>query len=407
MRNKTKKNKNKAYNKPKNKNKTKNKNRYKREVKMVPIYNRVSLNNMKTSTPFIQKFQRFFSPLNNNNNRKHSYSPTINQDLVTLQSIQRQELSDCNIVDAYKLKEPLKIGIPGAFYGETCFDYDTPEAKKYLLRNLSANKHVDPEKIVPPRQLQGNCWFNSMFVNFFVSDKGRKFFHFFRHLMIEGKQKDGTHIPHKIRDAFALLNFGVDACLTGNQFAYKLNTNVIIKELYEAIPDSYKKMVPYVYNVGNAGNPIFYYMSIVNYLNNNSITIMLIRDATNNWKQVLTEQMSKSTHMPHIVVLEVFNHNAKTFDRKPISFTINDAKYQIDSTVVMDVSQKHFCSTLTCEGKEFAYDGYSFHKLEPLEWKEKLNTDFEWYFEETNKYAGKNIVWNYTKSYQMLIYYRV
>ena len=92
MRNKTKKNKNKAYNKPKNKNKTRNKNRYKREVKMVPIYHRVSLNNMKTSTPFIQKFQRFFSPLNNNNDnnkninsRKHSYSPTINQDLVTLQ----------------------------------------------------------------------------------------------------------------------------------------------------------------------------------------------------------------------------------------------------------------------------------------------------------------------------------
>ena len=231
MRNKTKKNKNKAYNKPKNKNKTRNKNRYKREVKMVPIYNRVSLNNRKTSTPFIQKFQRFFSPLNNNNNRKHSYSPTINQDLVTLQSIQRQELSDCNIVDAYKLKEPLKIGIQGAFYGETCFNYDTPEAKKYLLRNLSANKHVDPEKIVPPKQLQGNCWFNSMFVNFFVSDKGRKFFHFFRQLMIEGKQKDGNHIPHKIRDAFALLNFGVDACLTGNQFAYYLNTNLIINSL--------------------------------------------------------------------------------------------------------------------------------------------------------------------------------
>jgi hypothetical protein len=196
MRNKTKKNKNKANNKPKNKNKTKNKNRYKREVKMIPLYHRVSVNNRKTSTPFIQKFKRFFSPLNNNDNnnknnnsKKHSYSPTINQDLVTLQSIQRQELSDCNIVDAYKLKEPLKIGVPGSFYSETCFNYDTPEAKKYLLRNLSANKHVDPAKIVPPRQLQGNCWFNSMFVNFFVSDKGRKFFHFFRHLMREGKDR--------------------------------------------------------------------------------------------------------------------------------------------------------------------------------------------------------------------------
>ena len=66
MRNKTKKNKNKAHNKTKNKHKTRIKNRYKREVKMVP------LNNRKTSTPFISKFKHFFSPLNNNNNKKHS-----------------------------------------------------------------------------------------------------------------------------------------------------------------------------------------------------------------------------------------------------------------------------------------------------------------------------------------------
>jgi hypothetical protein len=358
----------------------------------------------KTTTPFISKINRFFkSP----HSSKGSYSPTINRDLETLQSIPRQELSDCNIVDAYNLQEPLKIGVPGFFYGKTCFNYNTPEAKRFLLKNLSANKHVDPEKIMPPRQFTSNCWFNSMFVNFFVSDKGRKFFHFFRHLMIDGKQKDGTHIPHKLRDAFALLNFGVDACLTGNQFAHKLNTNVIIKEIYNAIPKSYKNMDPYIYNVGKAGNPISYYMSIINYLNNNSITTLLVKDVASNWKDKISEKMSRLTHAPHIVILEVFRHNAMSFDKKPISFTINDAKYQIDSAVVMDESQKHFCSTLTCEGKEYGYDGYSFHKLEPLEWKDKLNTDFEWHFEETDKYAGTKIVWNYTKCYQMLLYYRV
>ena len=386
-----------------NKNKTNKTNKTKKNKTKKQIFN------AKTSTPFLEKIRRFFRPRHKttSNNKYSSYSPTINRDLETLQSIPRQELSDCNIIDAYKLKEPLKIGIPDIFNDETCFNYNTPEAKKYLLKNLSANKHVDPEKIIPPKQLLGNCWFNSMFVNFFVSDKGRKFFHFFRHLMIEGKQKDGTHIPHKLRDAFALLNFGVDACLTGNQFAYKLNTNVIIKEIYKAISFSHKKMVPYVYNVGKAGNPIFYYMSIMNYLNNNSITTLLIRDAGSNWKDKVTEKMNGLTHMPHIVILEVFHSKAESFDRKPVSFTINDAKYQIDSAVVMDVSKKHFCSTLTCEGKEFGYDGYSFHKLEPLEWKDSLNTDFEWDFEETNKYAGTKIIWNFTKSYQMLLYYRV
>jgi hypothetical protein len=37
-----------------------------------------------------------------------------------------------------------------------------------------------------------------MFVTFFVSDKGRKFFHFLRQLMIEGKQKNGAIIPSKL-----------------------------------------------------------------------------------------------------------------------------------------------------------------------------------------------------------------
>ncbi len=356
----------------------------------------------KSSTPFLRKLKRFFK------SNKSSYSPTINRDFDTLQSIPRQELSDCNIDAAYKLKEPLKIGVPGFFNDETCFNYNTPEAKKYLLKNLSANKHVDIDKIVLPKQYDANCWFNAMFAIFFVSDKGRKFFHFFRHLMIEGKQKDDTYIPHKLRDAFALLNFGIDACLTGNKYAYKLNTNVIIKEIYKAISSSYKgKNAVHIYNIHSAGNPIEYYMSIINYLNNNSITILRIRDATSNWKHQITEKLISLPHMPHIVVLEVYEKNAKSFDSKPISFTINGEKYQIDSTVVRDVSKQHFCSTITCEKKEYGYDGLSFHRIEPLEWKDKLNADFDWRFEGTKDYDGSSLIWNYTKCYQMLLYYRI
>ena len=83
--------------------------------------------------------------------------------------------------------------------------------------------------------------------------------------MIEGKQKDGTQFPHKLRDAFALLNFGIDACLTGNKFAYELNTNSIIKQLYKGIPESYKKNYPLIVDINNAGNPLIYYLSIINY----------------------------------------------------------------------------------------------------------------------------------------------
>jgi len=147
-----------------------------------------------------------------------SYSPTINQQLITLKSIPRNPIYDCNNKEAFDLNGPLKIGIPGNIYGKNCFLYNTSEAKKYLLRNLAADKHINPNNIVPPVQSQSNCWFNAMFVTFFVSDKGRKFFHFFRQLMIEGKQKGGKVIPEKLRDSFALLNFGIDAYLTVNKY---------------------------------------------------------------------------------------------------------------------------------------------------------------------------------------------
>jgi hypothetical protein len=338
---------------------------------------------------------------------KGSYAPTINQELVTLKSIPRKELSDCNIEDAYKLNSQLEIGIPGHLYGKTCFNYNTPEAKKFLLRNLAADKHIDPKKVVPPIQFQSNCWFNAMFVTFFISDKGRKFFHFLRQLMIEGKQQDGTVIPENIRNAFALLNFGIDACLTGNKFAYELNTNAIISQLYKSIPDSYKTKYPYIVDVDEAGNPLLYYMSIINYLNNSSIIILFIRDASNKWKDKVVESLAKMTHLPHIIALEVYDEKAKEFNKKPISFTVNEGKYMIDSAVIRDTTKQHFCATITCEGKEMGYDGMSFHRMVPLEWKEKLNSDFNWQFNGTTDYDGTPLEWNFTKCYQLLMYYRV
>ena len=151
-----------------------------------------------------QHSKRLFSFFKRSKERRNpdnvSYAPTINEELITLQSTERNELYDCNIINAYNLKEPLRIGIPGKFYGKTCFDYNSKEAQKYLLHNLAANKHVDISKIIPPMQIDSNCWFNVFFVMFFISDKGRKFFHFFRELMIKGKQQNGNiiHENHSI-----------------------------------------------------------------------------------------------------------------------------------------------------------------------------------------------------------------
>ena len=356
-----------------------------------------------------------------------SYRPTINFDLVPLKSIPREPLLDCNIKDAFESQVALQIGIPGYIYGKYCHDYNSPEAKRFLLKNLSANKHVNPSNIVPPIQSQGNCWFNAMFVMFFVSDKGRKFFHFFRQLMIEGRQRDGSVIPENIRNAFALLNFGVDACLTGNKFAYEFDTNSIIYQLFNSIPKKYR--TDYVVDVKQASNPILYYTSIINYLNQGTkvprtpplsgfaplfpkvdfpkvdfpkVDMLVLRKTKADWKEQALRYIRTSQHLPHIIVLEIFDDDAATFDRKPVSFQVDNSLYKIDSATIRDTTKQHFCSTITCETREMAYDGMSFHRLVPLVWKDKLNTDSNWQFAGTDE----KLVWNFTKCYQMLMYYR-
>ena len=310
-----------------------------------------------------------------------SYSPSVNKELVLLESVQRKDVHNCNNSKAFLLEEPLQIGIPGFLYGKYCHDYDSPEAKKFLLKNLAANKHVNPSKIVPPIQSLANCWFNTMFVTLFVSDKGRKFFHFFRQLMIEGKQSNGQVIADdKLKNGFALLNYAIDACLTGSKYAYTLNTNAVIHQIYDAIPPDYKSGLPYIKDINEAGNPIRYYMSLLNYLNNKALQMVYISNANTKWKEQVVQ---KSLNLPHVIIIEFFNDNSDTKEKvtnKAISFDLNGHKYALDSAVIRDTSKQHFCSTLTCEKKEMAYDGMSFHRLVKMDWKKHINSDFKWQF---------------------------
>ena len=111
--------------------------------------------------------------------------------------------------------------------------------------------------------------------------------------------------------------------------------------------------------------------------------------------------------LPHVIVLEIYNKNAKTFDKKPNTFNIGSVKYEIDSAVVRDSTDQHFCSTITCEGKQMGYDGMSYHRIVPLAWKDKLNTDYNWQFEGSNDTDNTPLTWNFTNNYQLLTYYRV
>ena len=332
-----------------------------------------------------------------------SYSPSINKELVSLKSVQRNPVFNCNNERAFLLEAPLKIGVPDKSGKKTCYPYDDPVAKKYMLKNLKANKHVNPDKIITPIQELANCWFNTMFVSLFISDKGRKFFHFLRQMMIEGKQKGGNPIPEVLKDGFALFNYAIDACLTGNKYAYILNTNAIIQQIYDSIPEEYKDKYYYIRDVDEAGNPVRYYLSLINYLGNCSLPVLFLQDCGVNWEFQLKSKLVGK--LPDVIIMEFFNDDELTANKKT-SFVLNGAKYSLDSCIIRDTAQNHFSSLLTCEKKEMAYDGMSFHRLTYMDWKDKINTDFKWQFKGSED-GGKLLTWNFAKGYYMLIYYRV
>ena len=350
---------------------------------------------MKSSSSRLNKLNKM-----NKVNRAKSYTPTINQQLVSFKSAtatatarrngtrKREKIIQCTL-------EPiLNINIGGK-----CYPYNSAIVKKYLLKRLSRNKHVNTELIITPKQAAANCWFNTMFVSLFISDKGRKFFHFLRQLMIEGKQINGQVIPAKLWQGFSLLNFAIEASLSGTEYAYKLNTNIIISQIYKSIPDNYKNKLPYLTKVGNAGNPLRYYMSLMSYLENRALQLLFCETLDT---EVIREKMLRLTHIPHIIVVELFEGSRES---RPLTFSVDNGNeritYALDSSVVRDISKNHFCAMITCEGHEMGYDGISHSRMVPMKWKPWLNTDTTW------KFVGNTMKWSFSQSYQMLLYYRV
>ena len=168
--------------------------------------------------------------------------------------------------------------------------------------------------------------------------------------------------------------------------------------------------------MGEAGNPIRYYNSIINYLHHGSpktpLELLYVGDCGSDWKERINAEIKKKTHLPHIIVIEIFDEqdgtagNSGIVKNKPLAFSSNKGRYVLDSCIVRDKQRQHFCSTITCEGRETAYDGMSFHRLVPLEWKKYINSDFEWSFEGSENVDGTPLRWNFTHGYQMLLYYR-
>ena len=173
---------------------------------------------------------------------KKSYSPTVNEKIQSLisQSPHKDIFVniDCNL---------LEITIVTDSGEELCFNWKSKEAQKYLLDNLNSTKKIVPHHIVGPAQTDSNCWMNTFFAIFFLSDKGRKFLRFFREAMITGKLQTKTKLKKfndKIHKAFWILNRFITASLLGTQdmgeYAKLIDTNDVVQNVYEALPKKYR-----------------------------------------------------------------------------------------------------------------------------------------------------------------------
>ena len=325
-----------------------------------------------------------------------------------------------------------------------CIKWNNPLLKRIMMHNFKSNKlKIDCSKMIGPKQYLSNCWFNTFFMCFFISEHSQKFFRHLRQVMIEGKTLSVGSNPNKplhsklVKPMF-LLNSLIDACLTGNIIG-ALNTNVIIDLLYKTkLSGEFRK-------INAAHNPITFYKGIIHAIGQENINIQKIYLSFNNSdlykKQSISEyaphamqRISKSSNgvanYPDLLIIETASLQGK---RKELALAnrknkrlfseyvpnymktlkerieLNGIMYILDCVVLRDNSHAHFSAFLTCDGKEKWFDGAGLYKPIDFKWKRLINQNFDI---DDSKYTTPSakiwrpMKWNFMKGYFAAFYYR-
>ena len=194
-----------------------------------------------------------------------------------------------------------------------------------------------------------------------------------------------------------------------------MDTNFIIRNIYEAIPKKQN-----IAKTAMPSNPTDYYYKIIDYLSGGKddsslyIDYPYVQDRVNlenYWKGV--RDYSK---YPDVVIItirdsarqregsdsNIYSGSSGQVDNKLLNVELGyGIKYELDSVLVRNTSARHFCCVLTCGGKEYGFDGESFHRMSLFDWKNLINKDKDWTFK------GSSLTWNFRNGYQQLYYYRV
>ena len=342
-----------------------------------------------------------------NPKKPQSFSPNVNKVIDSLKSISPHieiGLREC---------PEDKIYIRTASGKEKCVGLKSKIAQTYMIDNLLSKKPIDCDKIIAPKQKLSNCWFNSFFMVYFISDKGRKFFRYLRLAMITGKLPNGTTVAPKLRMPLLILNKYIESALIGRKASHSLatlmDTNVVIRRVARALGKTNLRKYD-IAKTKQAGNPLAFYEGLIKYLKSNELVTvnMTVRNMPN--KKVSNAAIVKileSRPLVEYFILERFsedyNKNSWTIPKKyKVTKNGETYTYVLDSAVLRDTKKQHFSAYITCNGKSFAFDGESFARMTPFEWKKKMNKNIKWRFAEQYE-----TYFNFQQAYFMLFYYRI
>ena len=349
-----------------------------------------------------------------------SYSPTINKEITRM-----------NISPHVDIFDPTNCQDKQLSINGKCYNWNSKKVEKYLLDNLKSKKPIIAKDVLGPNQNQSNCWFNTFFMMFFISDKGRKFMKNFRRMMITGYvdiKKKKNKIPAKLRYPFWLLNKYITASLVGKKdttlFANRMDTNNIIKTIHDKLSTKNNKF----YKVpGEAGNPIQMFINIIIFLFEEIIDYntwdkqgISYHYINCNYPQFseLDNPNSEQSNMikngkPKYLIIDMSDESSNEYSNilgreakvrdfvKKKKYKFGDLEYTLDSIGVRDVEKNHICALITINGEDYMFDGENHTPLYKKKWRHYLNKDKT--FKITPTISEQ---YNLKKGYQCLVYYR-
>jgi len=347
-----------------------------------------------------------------NSKQPHSFSPNVNQIIASLKSISPHKEVGLNICDEEKLY--IK---KGAGKGR-CYGLKSKIAQTYMIDNLLSKKPVDCNAIIAPKQKLSNCWFNSFFMVYFISDKGRKFFRYLRLAMITGQLPNGKPVSPKLRMPLLILNKYIEASLLGTRagdnskssLATLMDTNQVIRKVARNLGVTVRHKLEIV-KTNEASNPFEFYNGLITYLKSNPLVFTKIVVRSSNSKKKLASDiqnlLNNERNALDFFILERWSEDFPIRSWSiPKKFKINYKgevhTYILDSAVLRDTQEEHFSAYITCNGKPFGFDGESFARMTPFDWKKKMNKDTKWRFANQHE-----TYFNFQRGYYMLFYYRV